>query len=88
MIKEKENPVAPREIRGEIIFDRVSFEHNGRLILKDISFRVRPGGTLAIMGMTGAGKSSIINLIPGIMIAPAARFTWTGLTSRTCPCSC
>src|SRR5690554_5887198 len=64
VIKEKENPVAPREIRGEIIFDRVSFEHNGRLILKDISFRVRPGGTLAIMGMTGAGKSSIINLIP------------------------
>jgi ATP-binding cassette subfamily B multidrug efflux pump len=64
VIKEKEKPVAPKRIRGEIIFDRVSFEHNGRLILKDISFRVRPGGTLAIMGMTGAGKSSIINLIP------------------------
>ncbi len=64
VIKEKEKPVAPKGISGEIIFDRVSFEHNGRLILKEISFRVRPGGTLAIMGMTGAGKSSIINLIP------------------------
>src|SRR5690606_39299184 len=60
----RDNPVAPREIRGEIICDRISLEHNSQLILIDISFRVRPGGTLAIMGMTGAGKSSIFNLIP------------------------
>lgn len=63
-VKEAERPVAPKRIFGEIAFDRVSFEHNGVLILKDISFRARPGSTVAIMGMTGSGKSSIINLIP------------------------
>lgn len=63
-VKEREKPAAPKRIFGEILFDRVSFEHNGALILKDISFQARPGGTVAIMGMTGSGKSSIINLIP------------------------
>ncbi|MBQ9304566.1 ABC transporter ATP-binding protein [Butyrivibrio sp.] len=48
---------------GEIAFDNVSFEMEGKKILKDISFTIKKGKTLGIMGATGAGKSTIVNLI-------------------------
>ena len=50
-------------MRGEICFDHVDFAINGKEILKDVSFTVPAGSTLGIMGMTGAGKSSVVNLI-------------------------
>ena len=50
-------------MRVEICFDHVDFAINGREILKDVSFTVPAGSTLGIMGMTGAGKSSVVNLI-------------------------
>ena len=54
----------PQEIRGDVDFERVWFAYNERdYVLKDISFHVRPGETLALVGATGAGKSSIINLL-------------------------
>lgn len=48
---------------GKIAFDNVSFEMEGKKILKDISFTIEKGKTLGIMGATGAGKSTIVNLI-------------------------
>ena len=48
---------------GETAFDNVSFEMEGKKILKDISFTIEKGKTLGIMGATGAGKSTIVNLI-------------------------
>lgn len=54
----------PREIRGDVDFEHVWFAYNERdYVLKNISFHVRPGETLALVGATGAGKSSIINLL-------------------------
>ena len=54
----------PAKIRGAIAFDNVSFAYNeGEWVLKNISFDVKPGETVAFVGATGAGKSSIINLI-------------------------
>jgi ATP-binding cassette subfamily B protein len=51
-------------VRGEIEFDRVWFAYNpGEWVLRDISFHIRPGETVAFVGATGAGKSSIIQLI-------------------------
>ncbi|WP_166239666.1 ABC transporter ATP-binding protein [Paenibacillus turpanensis] len=51
-------------IKGEMEFDRVTFSYEaGRSILKDVSFRVQPGETLALVGPTGAGKSTIAQLI-------------------------
>jgi ATP-binding cassette, subfamily B, heavy metal transporter len=50
--------------RGEIVFDHVSFRYDlRRPILHDVSFRVPPGGTLAIVGPSGAGKSTIARLL-------------------------
>lgn len=52
------------EMRGEIEFRRVSFSYpNGESVLKDISFKVKPGQTVAIVGQTGAGKTSLAKLI-------------------------
>jgi ATP-binding cassette subfamily B multidrug efflux pump len=54
----------PAEIKGEVKFENVWFAYNDHdYILKDISFEVKAGETLALVGATGAGKSSIINLL-------------------------
>ena len=51
-------------LRGEVEFDDVSFSYDGKTpVLKNLSFRVEPGKSLAIVGLTGAGKSTIINLL-------------------------
>ncbi len=52
-------------LKGKVDFQRVSFAYRGRQpVLKDISFSVEPGQTIALMGLTGSGKSTITNLIP------------------------
>jgi ATP-binding cassette subfamily B protein len=53
-----------KRYRGRIQFDQVSFKYDNAMVLQDISFSVEPGETLAIMGATGAGKTTLINLIP------------------------
>lgn len=62
-IKEKEDPVHLDEVKGEITFEHVDFEIEDTHILKDVSFDVKPGATIGIMGATGSGKSSIVNLM-------------------------
>lgn len=62
-IKEMENPVELQRVKGEIAFAHVSFERGEKKILEDVSFVVSPGKTLGIMGATGAGKTSIVNLL-------------------------
>ena len=54
-----------RELVGDIVFDRVSFTYpdTGIQALKDVSFRVRPGQTLAVIGNTGSGKSTVAALL-------------------------
>lgn len=62
-IKNPENGIKPERIKGEIEFINVNFEYDYEPILKNINFHVKPGQTVAIFGQTGAGKSTIINLI-------------------------
>jgi ATP-binding cassette subfamily B protein len=62
-VKDPPSPIIPKEIKGHLVFENVGFEYNGVAILKDINLDIKPGATLAIMGLTGSGKSSIINLI-------------------------
>ena len=59
-----EGAYAPERVRGEIEFDHVDFRYvPDEPVLKDVSFRVRPGETLAVVGHTGAGKSTLANLL-------------------------
>lgn len=62
-MKDPDIPLEVEEIRGEISFEQVNLEIDGKEILKDINIHVDSGKTLGIMGMTGSGKSSIINLL-------------------------
>jgi ABC-type multidrug transport system fused ATPase/permease subunit len=64
MIRNPENPVKLGDVRGNIEFKNVWFAYNGDdFVLKDISFSINPGETVAIVGHTGAGKTSIINIL-------------------------
>ena len=62
-ISNKENAVVLDTVRGDVTFENVSFSVDGKEILEDISFHLPYGKTLGIMGATGSGKSSIINLL-------------------------
>ena len=62
-IREPEKPVLLEQVKGEVSFDHVSFCRGGQEILKDISFHLPQGKTLGIMGATGAGKTSMVNLL-------------------------
>jgi ATP-binding cassette subfamily B multidrug efflux pump len=63
-IQPPENPYLPERIQGRIDFDRVAFSYKeGEPVLRGISFHVEPGETLAVVGHTGAGKSTLANLL-------------------------
>lgn len=51
------------DLRGDVAFERVSFAYGEDVVLKDMSFRIKPGETLAIVGETGAGKSTVVKLL-------------------------
>ncbi|MCL2522056.1 MAG: ABC transporter ATP-binding protein/permease [Erysipelotrichales bacterium] len=65
-VKDKENTINPETNLGEVEFKNVSFKYPQAedYVLKNISFKALPGQTVAIVGSTGSGKSSLINLVP------------------------
>jgi len=63
-IPEPENPATPSQEEGHLLFKNVSFSYDGKqTVLHDVSFELKPGETLAIVGPTGSGKTTIVNLI-------------------------
>ena len=63
-VKEDENPIVLPKVLGRIEFDHVWFAYDGEnYVLRDVSFVIEPGQKVAFVGATGAGKSSILNLI-------------------------
>lgn len=62
-IKNCPEPKLPKKISGHVEFRDVCFDYEGVSVLKNINIDAKPGSTIAIMGMTGAGKTTLINLI-------------------------
>ena len=70
---------------GDVEFRHVSLELNGARVLSDINFHLKKGGTLGIMGMTGSGKSSIVNLIERFYDVTEGQILIDGVDIRKLP---
>ncbi|HEV2495437.1 MAG TPA: ABC transporter ATP-binding protein [Terriglobia bacterium] len=73
------------ELRGEIEFRNLTFAYNGRPVLKNVSLRIPAGRTVAIVGATGAGKSTLVSLIPRLYEAPEGAILVDGVPIRQIP---
>ena len=83
MIPEKENAIEPGVLRGEIEMNAVVFGYDpADPILKDVSFRIQPGEFVGIVGPTGAGKSTVVSLIPRFYDAVAGTVQVDGIDVR------
>jgi ATP-binding cassette subfamily B protein len=71
-----------KSIAGEVVFENVSFGHNGNPVLKNVSFAAKPGETIAIVGQTGSGKSTLTQLINRIYDADSGRVLVDGVDVR------
>jgi ATP-binding cassette, subfamily B, bacterial len=70
----------PSRVRGEVVYQDVSFGYTPeKLVLKRISLHAEPGEMIALVGPTGAGKSTIVNLLPGFYEATSGRITIDGI---------
>ncbi len=83
-IVDKPDAIELPDVSGEIRFENVSFRYfgSGEAVLKDISFEARPGETIALLGATGSGKSSIINLLPRFYDPTEGKITIDGRDLR------
>lgn len=83
-IVEKPNAIELRDVEGQITFDDVSFQYRNekRWALKDIKFQVKPGETIAILGATGSGKTTVVNLIPRFYDPTEGRVLVDGIDLR------
>ncbi len=70
------------EIQGEIVFEHVTFSYNDTPVLKDVSFQAEPGQTIAIVGQTGAGKSTLTKLVNRIYDVDEGRILIDGVDVR------
>ena len=66
-------------VRGEVIYENVGFSYSAeKVVLRDISLHARPGEMIALVGPTGAGKSTLVNLLPAFYEITSGRITIDG----------
>jgi len=83
-VVEKPDAIELPAIEGRVAFENVSFRYFGgdELVLKNVNFTAEPGQTVALLGATGSGKSTIINLIPRFYDVTEGRVTVDGYDVR------
>jgi len=83
----KDAPEASEQppVRGEIEFKNLTFAYNGKPVLQDISLKIEPGKTVAFVGKTGSGKSTLVTLIPRLLDAPDDSIFIDGVPIRRFP---
>jgi ATP-binding cassette subfamily B multidrug efflux pump len=85
-IDDREVPAQPiASLRGEIEFRNLTFGYNGKPILRNVNLRIPAGKTVAIVGATGAGKSTLVSLIPRLYDAPPGTVLVDGVPIRQVP---
>lgn len=77
-ITDGEDAVELPELEGKVEFDHVTFGYDETIVLNDVSFQIQPGETIALVGSTGAGKSTIINLVSRFYDADKGRVLLDG----------
>ena len=77
--------VGPADIRGEVEFRNLTFAYDGRNVLTDVSARVAPGQVLALVGPTGSGKSTLVDLLPRLFEPPRGTVLVDGIDVRDLP---
>ena len=78
-----QNPAGHRgKVRGAIVFDDVTFSYGDKPVIRNVSFRVEPGETLAIVGETGAGKTTLTHLVNRINDVDSGRILVDGVDVR------
>ena len=81
-VPDKANVAAAERAKGHIAFEHVSFGYDpGELLMKDISFEAKPGQKIAVVGSTGAGKTTLINLLMRFYEIHGGRITIDGVAS-------
>jgi subfamily B ATP-binding cassette protein MsbA len=81
-ITDPPNPVAIGRLHGRIVFENVSFAYANEDVLRDVNLTLEPGETYAIVGPSGAGKTTFVNLLPRFFDATAGRLTIDGFDVR------
>jgi ATP-binding cassette subfamily B protein len=81
-IADPAHPLAHRRLRGEIEFRRVMFAFDAVPVLRDVTLKIPAGSTVAIVGPTGAGKSTLVSLIPRLLDPTAGAVLVDGIDVR------
>jgi ATP-binding cassette subfamily B protein len=89
VVPDVQDPASPQPLPDgqgiRVAFENVDFHYNGTndgLVLNDVDLVAEPGQTVAILGATGAGKSSIVSLVPRFYDVASGRVTWNGVDVR------
>ncbi|WP_037164458.1 ABC transporter ATP-binding protein [Rhodococcoides fascians] len=83
-ITEPDDPVTlPQDTRGVLEFRRVGFAFPDSALLTDVDFRIDPGETVALVGVTGSGKTALTNLVPRLFDVTSGSITVDGIDIRT-----
>lgn len=84
-LKDSEKPEIPAKYEGHVVFDHVSFAYGDTKVLDDICLEAKPGQTIAVMGATGEGKTTLVNLLARFYDVTAGSVVIDGVDVRKQP---